>query len=1018
MPADKNAGWGRKQGEALKKSKYGLWIVVIGLVLLGSLFFSLVGFITDFLWFRELGYVSVFLKKLFTQLKLGVPTFLVITLLSYLYLMALKRGYYKKVETIDNASIPEKVLNGIGLGLSAVFGGLFTFTVVTGLWFEILKFFHSTDFGLKDPIFNMDISFYIFRLEFITQINNIALAIIIAFAILTLLFYMALLSFRRPEIFEDAESEQEGADGTRPGSPFGNNFGSIGDLFGNAFGMKFGPQTPKPGRSLDKENLHQLLQIASRQIQILGVLFFLLVAVNFWLRQYSLLYSSRGVLYGAGFTDINITLWVYRIMIVMAIAAAILFVMAFHKRSLKMGAAVPVLMIIVALAGTGAASLVQNLIVSPDEISKETPYLKNNIKYTQHAYDLADVSIREFAASNTLTKQDIINNIGTISNIRINDFAPALKFYNQAQVIRPYYQFNDVDVDRYMINGKYTQTFQSVREIDDTKIEGYPWLSKHLLYTHGYGIALSRVDKVTASGQPDMLLYNIPPTSLVDEIEIERPEIYFGESTRNYIITNTDEQEFDYPQGDANVKSTYKGNAGIHLNLFNRIMFAIKERNLKILVSTNIDSESRIIINRNINERVRKIAPFIEYDADPYAVTVDGKMYWIIDAYVSSRYYPYSEPFNRQSGVNYLRNSIKIAIDMYNGDTNYYLMKDPDPIALTLQKIFPKLFKDFSEMPDSLKKHIRYPNMMLNVQAIMYAKYHMNNVEVFYQSEDKWDIANEMLGSEPTPMTPNYYILKIPGEKDVEFINSIPYTPAGKKNMTALLMARSDGENYGQLILFQLPKSKLIYGPQQIEGFIDQDTNISKEFTLWSSSGSSYTRGNMFVIPIEDSLVYVEPVYLEATSGSLPEVKRVIIYYNDRIAYEPTLGAALESMFGAGVSKPLTDIQEESGEEVAQASPTTPGMPSLPGTPTEPGEGQTVDSLIKLSIDAYNNAMDAQKKGDWASYGRYIDELNQFLQQLDKLSGGIMVTPDDTTAAPVTPAKEPASVQTNTDKVQ
>lgn len=960
----------------MKTKRIGITLAIIVLLIIIAGFGALVGFITDYLWFRELGYTSVFFKQLFTQLKLGIPTFLIITVLTYFYLTALKRSYYKRVDTVDTVGIRERTVNLIALAVSAIFGIMVTLTTVTRLWFEILKFTNSTDFGIEDPIFNNDISFYVFKLEFISQINSIAIGIVIAFMVVTLLFYFILLSVRRPKIFEQktASEFEYGENGEqRYTGNFGNGFGSFGNTINGAFGGMFkGFNNNRPKNNsgqLDKDNLRQLASIASRQIQILGFIFFLMVGVNFLLKQYSLLYSGTGVLYGAGFTDINITLWVYRVMIVLSCIAAITFVIGFRKKKLKTLLAVPLIMILVSIAGTGAAVLVQNLIVSPDEISKESPYLQNNITYTQYAYDLQDIKVKEFAASNTLTKEDILNNMETISNIRINDFEPAEKFYNQAQSIRTYYLFNDVDVDRYMINGEYTQTFLSPREIDETKIENQPWLSKHLKYTHGYGITLSRVDKVTESGQPDMLIKSIPPVSQVEEIAITRPEIYFGELTRNYVITNTDELEFDYPSGDKNVYSTYDGDAGINLNLFNRLLFAIREQSLKILVSNNISSDSKIIINRNIKERVQKIAPFLSYDADPYIVTADEKLYWIMDAYTYSSYYPYSEPFSAESNVNYIRNSIKVVIDAYNGDTNFYLVDNNDPIANTLMKIYPKLFRNFEDMPESLQKHIRYPNMLFMIQAGIYTKYHMNNVEVFYQSEDRWEISKEIYGIDEKPMTPNYYIMKLPGEKEVEFINSIPYTPYGKKNMTGLLVARNDGEHYGELVLYQLPKSKIIYGPMQIEGFIDQDTDISKEFSLWNSAGSSYTRGNMFVIPIEDSLVYVEPIYLEATNSSLPEVKRVIIYYNDRIAYEPSLSRALDVMFGAGSGSPLN------GDD---------GDPAHGGETPDDGDGVTsVDALIQKAVDAYNNAVAAQERGDWAAYGSYLNELESYLNQLN-----------------------------------
>lgn len=966
----------------MKKTRLGLGVILAILLVIAAGFGGLITFITDYLWFKELGYTSVFFKQLFTQLQLGIPSFIIILVLTYFYLRVLKRGYYKRIDTVDNPAVSEKTLNKISLGLGAVFGVLVTFSTVTGLWFQILKFTNSTEFGIKDPIFGLDVSFYIFKLEFITQINQISIGIIVAFAALTLLYYFMLLSMRRPKIFDQPNQQpEEEADENQSYGP--NNFGSaFSGMFGDAFGkfgqnfgggqgfggQGFGGGPRKPKKEFNNENLKELIHIASNQLIVLGVIFFLMVGANFFLRQYELLYSHTGVLYGAGFTDINVTLWVYRAMIVLSVAAAIGFALGIKRKKFKMVFTVPIIMIILGALGTGAALLVQNLVVSPDEINKESEYLRNNITFTNYAYDLQDVTVKPFLATNDLTKQDIANNMGTIQNIRINDFEPAKTFYNQTQSIRLYYLFNDVDVDRYMVNGEYTQTFLSAREIDQTRTR-QEWINKHLKYTHGYGITLSRVDKVTASGQPDMLINNIPPASEVEEITIDRPEIYFGELTNEYILTNTDELEFDYPSSggeeEDNVYSTYEGNAGIKLNVFNRLMFAIREQSLKLLVSTNIDSNSKIVINRNIMERVHKIMPFLQYDTDPYIVTADGKLYWIIDAYTTSSYYPYSEPFDpTKSTMNYIRNSVKVVIDAYNGETVYYLVNEEDPIATTFMKIYPQLFKSFDQMPESLRAHIRYPNVMFNIQANVYKRYHMNDVKIFYQGEDLWEISNEIFGTKEVPMTPQYYIMKLPGESEVEFINSIPYTPTGKKNMTGLLVARNDGENYGELVLYQFPKDRIIYGPMQIESQIDQTPEISKEFSLWNSAGSTYIRGNLFVIPIEDSLVYVEPVYLEAANtGSLPEVKRVIVAYGDRIAYESTLGAALDSLFGTG---------------------TGTGTPQAPDDTEDPEPDDTLgtDELIRLANEAYENATKAQQNGDWSAYGQYLKELKNYLNQL------------------------------------
>ncbi len=958
-----------------KKKKHKGLVIIIAILVIIALFLSLIGFITDFLWFKELDYVSVFFTKLFTQIKIGVPTFAVVTFLAYIYLKFLKRGYIKKVASDE--PVNHGKLNLISWGLAAAYGVVTTYFTVTKLWFDFLQFVNSTSFDKKDPLFNTDISFYVFRLDFIEELNQIVLVLLIAFAVLTVLYYSILLTVRTPKIFEEeAQTVNEGDEAEQTGGNAGSGFDNINSMFGKfteAFTGKSGggigggfKRPAKPHKTIENHNVKMLVSIAEKQLIIVGVLFFLMVGVNFFLKQYDLLFGSTGVVHGAGFTDVNITLWVYRIIMVLAVLAAIGFAAGISKRRIKTAVAVPVIMIVIGILGSGASLVVQNLVVTPDEINKESKYLERNIEYTQAAYGLTDVDQKEFAASNDLTSEDISSNDETISNIRINDYEPAKTFYNQTQSIRQYYSFNDVNVDRYKINGEYTQTFLSAREIDESAIND-TWLNKHLKYTHGYGVTLSRVDKITASGQPDMLIGGIPPVSDVEEIQITRPEIYYGELTNNYVLTNTSEEEFDYPDGNENKYTTYEGSAGIKLNPLNRFMFAVKERSLKLLVSGNVNSDSRIIINRNIKERVKKIMPYLEYDSSPYMVTVDGNLYWIIDAYTYTDRYPYSEPYSTDSDTNYIRNSVKVVIDAYNGTTDYYIVDDTDPIAQNFKKIYPDLFKDFDDMPDGLKAHIRYPSTLLNIQAQVYQRYHMNDVKVFYQNEDLWQISSEIYGTEEQTMTPNYYIMKLPGEDSAEFVNSIPFTPKDKKNLMGLFVARNDGENYGELILYQMPKSKTVYGPMQIEAQIDQNTEISKEFSLWNSSGSQYSRGNMFVVPIEDSLLYIEPVYLEATNSSIPEVKRVIVVYGDNIAYEATLAEALNSLFGEGSAYESTEAEGNAGSEEGESS-------------SELSQSE----IIEKAQEAFSNAEEAQKDGDWAKYGEYLNELEKYLNMLSE----------------------------------
>ena len=950
-------------------------LVILVLVLVVGLFISLIGFIADYLWFQEMGYLSVFFTQLVTQLKVGIPTFIAVTGLVFLYLSRLKKGYFSKIASSENTDL--KKLRKSTWFLAGIFGAFVTAITVLQLWFEILKFANSSSFNLADPLFNIDISFYIFKLDFLAYLNEILMTVVIGFAILTVVYYVILMTVRTPDVFKDEvppeaefvdgdEERYSGAD--NPFSHGNNNAGGAEDFIGKfaeAFtGKKFEPKRKrKPAKQFDDNNFKQLLSIASGKLAALGFIFFVMLGLDFFLQQFELLQAHTGAVYGAGFTDVTITLWKLRALCVLAVLAAIMFVIQLKKKNFKKLLTIPVIMIAVGALGTGAETLVQNFIVSPDELSKETPYLERNIEYTQYAYQLDDVSAIPFASDNKLSAADISENSETINNIRVNDFDPTKQFYNQTQSIRQYYTFNDVDNDRYMINGKYTQAYLATREIDETKISD-SWLNRHLKYTHGYGVTLSRVDAVTASGQPDVLIGNIPPESEVEEIEITRPEVYFGELSNEYVVVGTDEAEFDYPSGDSNEYTYYEGTAGIKLNFFNRAVFAAREGSIQLLVSSNIDGDSRIIINRNVMERVRKIMPYLSYEEDPYMVTVDGKLYWMVDAYTTSANYPYSQPFD--GNLNYVRNSVKVVVDAYNGNVDFYVVDEEDPIAQTFTKIYPKLFKSYDKMPEGLKAHIRYPNKLLNIQASIYTRYHMEDISVFYLNEDQWDIAFEIYGTEQKQMTPNYYIAKLPGEKSAEFFNSIPFTPKSKKNMTALLVARNDGEHYGELVLYQFPKNKTVYGPEQIEAQIDQNTEISKEFALWNNNGTKYSRGNMFVIPINSSILYVEPVYLEATNASIPEVKRIIVAYGDRIAYEETLAECLVSLFGDGA-------EEGVGSETPSTENDKPSTGAL-----------TTDELIDKAVEAYANAQSAMQKGDWAAYGEYLDEMAEALNELDK----------------------------------
>ncbi len=944
--------------ETREKPRRRLSVIVLLIVIIVALLLLLVNFITDWMWFIEMKYVSVFFKELFTQLKIGVPVFVVLAVLLDYYLRRLRKGYFAHIDSHEHTDM--KRLGRYTNLVAILFAAFMAFYAANKMWFKVLEFANSTKFGKKDPLFGMEISFYIFKLDFLKEMNEFLIAAILLIIVMTILYYAILITMHSPDILK----EDDTADFTQDEDRYSGNSNPFGGdtPFGRVFDNINNSRPRRPKRRFDDNNFKQFLTIASHQLTALGVIFFLMLALDFFLKQFDLLHAHTGVVYGAGFTDVNITLWMYRALIVLSLIGAVTTAVFIHKKQIKKIFTVPVIMIGVGVLGVVLALIVQNLVVSPDELNKESKYLSRNIEYTQYAYDLDDVTTKNFAADENLTSADISDNKATISNIRINDYTPVKTFYNQTQSIRQYYTFNDVDVDRYQINGALTQTYLSTREIDESKISD-TWLNRHIKYTHGYGLTLSKVNTVTASGQPDVLVKNIPPESSINEIDIKQPRIYFGELTNDYSLVDTSEDEFDYPDGSENKYTKYTGAAGIKLNPFARLMFAIRENSLKLLVSTNLNSDSRIIIYRNVEERVQKIMPYLSYEDDPYAVTANGRIYWIVDAYTTSSYYPYSEPYSGTAGTtNYIRNSIKVVVDAYNGDVNYYIVDKSDPIAKTYKKIYPALFKDFDQMPTELQSHIRYPNALFQVQSDIYSRYHMSNVKVFYQNEDQWDIAKEIYGTKVQQMTPNYYIINLPGEKDAEFISSIPFTPKGKQNMTALMIARNDGDNYGKLVLYQFPKSKTIYGPRQVEAMIDQNTKISQDFSLWSSAGSKYSRGNLFVIPIKDSLLYVEPVYLEASDSSIPEVKRVIVVYGDKISYEATLGDALSELFGSSGGADKSDnVKKDSSSD---------------------GSRLTRSDYIKKAQEAYDNAQDALKDGDWSAYGKYMDQLSDYLEKL------------------------------------
>ncbi|NLK65735.1 MAG: UPF0182 family protein [Tissierellia bacterium] len=917
-----------------KKGRIFVFGVIALIFLVINSFTGIIRFATNYLWFKELRYTETFLTKIKAQIIIGVPIFVILTIFLYIFIKKLKKKYDEESEIINVSKKVNLVIKLISAGASL----FITLNITSTMWFQILQYINSMDFGTRDPIFNNDIGFYVFKLPLINTFIGSVISILFLMTIVIVLF---------------------------------NGYLALKDSIKNV-SEKFEDIQQFPRQHIDLNNIlnKKFAERIINQLSIIGVLLFLLLGARYVLRCYDLLYSRLGRVFGAGYTDINITLNLYRVLAVGCIVAAVTFFIGARKRKLITSLAVPAALIIISILGTGIAGGVEKFIVEPDQLSKETEYMQYSIKSTQSAYALDDVKTIQFPANNNLTIEDLEDNPEVMDNIRINDQEPLIQVYNQLQGIRPYYVFNDVDVDRYVIDGVYKQVFLSARELDQDRLneQARTWVNQYLKYTHGYGITVSTVNNVTPQGQPEMLVKNIPPTTETD-FNIKRPEIYFGEKTNNYIIVNTDEMEFDYPSGADNVETLYEGEAGINLSFLNKLLFSIREGSYRMLISKNIDKESRILINRNIIQRVTEIAPFLYFDPDAYIVVNqdDGKLYWIIEGFTVSDKFPYSQPTDllfEGWDVNYIRNSVKAVVDAYDGTTDFYIADESDPIINVYDKIFTDLLKPISEMPEGLRKHVRYSKAFFDVQSDIYRLYHIENPTVFFGREDYWDLANEKyMGGGEGPAGSSYLMFKLPGEEGVEFLLTNQYTPQNKDNMIALLAARNDGENYGELVLYEFPKTKVISGPNMIETKIDQDTNISSQLTLWSQMGSDVLRGNTVVIPIEESLLYVEPIYLKSdTDSNFPEMKMVVVSYGDKILMEPTLDIAIERLFGIGQQKPQEPDREY--------------------------EDTNINDLINKANEIFNDATIASQNGNWAEYGRKIDELERVLNQLSIMING------------------------------
>jgi uncharacterized membrane protein (UPF0182 family) len=902
----------------INKSNKVLTIIILILGIIGGAFALSSRFYIDYLWFAEMGYTQVFLKEIVTKTQIFIPMFITLTIIVYFYFEFLKKvALQGKVITII-----KKKVDIIPLGASTVLSFVITFLATNALWYKLLEFINAEPFNVKDPIFGKDISFYVFKLPFLDSLHAVLSSILFLVFISTIIFtagYYLSKSAVQTEVGEEK----------RP------------DL---------------------KKFFIQLGKIMTKQIGVFIGLFFLLAAFGYYLQSLELLYSPSGISFGAGYTDSVIRLRLYQVLMYMSIGASVISIVAGFRRKLKLFFIAPTLIIVVSFLGGVVGLIVENYVVVPNQFGKEEQYLKRHIEYTRKAYGIENVRVQEFSAQQDITIEDIEENDLTIKNIPINDYRPTLDMYNSIQGFRIYYEFNDVDIDRYIIDGEYTQVFISAREMNNDKLEenAKTWINQHLKYTHGFGIAVSPVNKVNEVGQPDLTVKDIPPRSTSPEIQVDEPRIYFGESTNTYAITNAKTAEFDYPEGSDNQENFYEGTAGISLNLLNRLAFAIQESDLKILLSSEITSESKILIKRNITERISEIAPFLSYDEDPYIVASEGKLYWIMDAFTVSNRYPYAQPFDQGNTFNYIRNSIKVVVDAYNGDVVFYQVEEDDPIANVYKKIYPDIFKPIDEMPQDLRSHVRYSQDMFDVQADIYRTYHMQNTRVFYNKEDQWELPRQIYGSEKEVenIESTYLIMKLP-EREAEFTLMVPYTARQKDNMVAWMAAMNDGDSYGDIMVYTFPKQSLVYGPMQIEQRIDQDTIISPQLTLLGQQGSQVIRGNMMAIPVEEAILYVEPVYIKARDSerSLPEVKKIVVSYKNRIIMADSLQEGLTQIFG--------EYEDDDENE----------------NPVE----QDLSSLIIQANSLFEGAQRAQREGNWAEYGELISQLEEVLNQLNAI---------------------------------
>ncbi len=910
-----------------RSRKWWILAIIVAFFLIWPIWAS---FYTDWLWFRQLGYQTIFMTELMTKATLGLVFGLASALLIWFNLkLALRLSPETQHRThnfvIEGAQLPPLDFSDLVKRLSlpaSLAIGVFAGMIAWGSWEIFLRFRYQVPFSEADPIFGRDVSFYFFTLPALEALSGWLLLVIGASLVGAALIYLI-----------------------RGGANFMETR------------MKF--------TLARNERAHLLFLFAAMA---------LIFAWQKYLAMPNLLFGAKGPVTGASYTDINATLPLLYVQAGVALVVAVLAIASIFFSSGKLILTGVLVYLLTLAAGWIYPSMMQRFSVAPNELAKETPYIVHHIAATRKAFSLDKVEERELSGEKTLTAQDIQENQRTIKNIRLWDQQPLLDTFAQIQEIRTYYEFQSVDNDRYLIDGELQQVMLSPRELSSASLPNRNWINEHLAFTHGFGLTLGPVDKATTEGLPVLYVKDIPPNTSVPSLKIDRPEIYFGELSNDRVYVKTSAKEFNFPAGEENVFQNYEGEGGVHIgSKWRQALFSTRFGDLKLMLSNDLTPESRVLFKRNISERLEQVAPYLRFDKDPYMVVHEGRLFWIADAYTESDRYPYSQNVD---GVNYMRNSVKAVVDAYHGHINLYIADETDPVIRTYARIFPGTLKPMTEMPEGLRAHLRYPEDIFKIQTQVYSTFHMDQPQVFYNKEDLWTVAlmgaagNEA-GGRAQMMDPYYTIMKLPGQQNEEFLLMLPFTPKNKDNLAAWMAARSDGENYGKLVVYRFPKQKLIYGPKQVVARINQDPEISRQLSLWNQRGSSVILGTLMVIPIEESLTYVQPLYLRAESGRIPELRRVIVTAENRIAMEPTLEAGLARIFGDAVptkedsKPPLSNLK--SGEEPTATQPTT-----------------ETRSLAAQAKQYYDRAVQAQREGDWARYGEEIKKLGAVIEQMSK----------------------------------